>query len=145
MGFSPFYVVYDMVPRAPIDLLYLLSYVQAEPRTANIISDLQHIHAITKHRLELANSRYKASVDSRRFDAQFDVGNFVYVVFMKDRSLLKYNKLKSQKIGPVKIIEKINPNAYVFDSPFRTSDVFNVKHLVPFLDDNSSGDEVASD
>lgn len=42
--------------------------------------------------------------------------------------------LKSKKIGPVKIIEWINPNAYRVELPshLRTSDVFNVKHLSPF-------------
>ncbi|GKA63332.1 putative nucleotidyltransferase, ribonuclease H [Tanacetum coccineum] len=42
----------------------------------------------------------------------------------------EYNKLAAKKIGPVEIVEKINPNAYRLRLPshVRTHDVFNVKH-----------------
>ena len=44
-----------------------------------------------------------------------------------------YNKLSAKKIGPVEIVEKINPNAYQLKLPsyIRNADVFNVKHLIP--------------
>ncbi|KAG7532368.1 Zinc finger CCHC-type [Arabidopsis thaliana x Arabidopsis arenosa] len=46
-----------------------------------------------------------------------------------------FNKLKARKIGPLEILEKINNNAYRLHLPphIRTADVFNVKHLVPYL------------
>ena len=51
----------------------------------------------------------------------------------------EYNKLSAKKIGPLEVLEKINPNAYRLKLPSRvcTVDVFNVKHLIPFTDDSS--------
>jgi hypothetical protein len=47
-------------------------------------------------------------------------------------------------VGLIEIIEKINPNAYRLKLPnhIKTlmSDVFNVKHLVPFIEDSSDED-----
>ena len=45
-------------------------------------------------------------------------------------------------MGLIEIIKKINPNAYrlKLSSHIKTSDVFNVKHLVPLIDDSSDKD-----
>ena len=52
-----------------------------------------------------------------------------------------YNKLSTKKIGPVEIVEKINPNAYRLKLPshIRTVDIFNMKHLTPYVGDSSLG------
>ena len=52
-------------------------------------------------------------------------------------SIGEYNKLSVRKIGPVEIIEKINPRAYRLKLPSNicTVDVFNVKHLIPYRGD----------
>lgn len=66
----------------------------------------------------------------------------------KDKfSAHEYNKLAARKIGPLQIIEKINSNAYRLQLPsnVHTYDVFNVKHLIPFVGDNSSTDDMVSD
>ncbi|GJT07265.1 hypothetical protein Tco_0841727 [Tanacetum coccineum] len=54
----------------------------------------------------------------------------------------EYNKLSAKKIGPLKIVEKINSNAYRLKLPshIRCSDVFNVKHLIPYHSDSSDDD-----
>ena len=54
-----------------------------------------------------------------------------------------YNKLSAKKIDPMEIVEKINPNAYQLklSSHIRTTDVFNVKHLIPYVGDSSSRDD----
>ena len=54
-----------------------------------------------------------------------------------------YNKLSTKKIGLVEIVEKINPNAYRLKLPsyIWTADVFNLKHLIPYVGDSSSGDD----
>ena len=56
--------------------------------------------------------------------------------------LREYNKLKSRKIGPVEVMERINPNAYRIRLPdhLKTHNVFNVKHLSPYRGDNDEPD-----
>ena len=51
-----------------------------------------------------------------------------------------YNKLSAKNIGRVEIIEKINLNAYQLklSSHIRTANVFNVKHLIPYVGDSFS-------
>ncbi|KAK9083322.1 hypothetical protein Scep_029793 [Stephania cephalantha] len=74
---------------------------------------------------------------------EFEVGDFVWTVLTKDRFFVgDYNKLSTRKIGPVEVLEKINPNAYRLKLPshIRTADVFNVKHLVPYYGDTSDDD-----
>nr|GEX44790.1 putative reverse transcriptase domain-containing protein [Tanacetum cinerariifolium] len=55
------------------------------------------------------------------------------------------SKLTAKKIGLVEIVEKINSNAYHLQLPsrVRTSDVFNVKHLISFVGDSSDDDDAA--
>jgi hypothetical protein len=67
----------------------------------------------------------------------------VWAILTKDRfPVREYNKLAVRKVGLVEIITKISPNAYQLKllSHIKTSDVFNVKHLVPFIKDSSEED-----
>ncbi|KAH7548531.1 hypothetical protein JRO89_XS14G0154500 [Xanthoceras sorbifolium] len=57
-------------------------------------------------------------------------------IFTKDHFPVgEYNKLAARKIGPLEVLEKINPNAYrlKLSNHIRIADVFNVKHLMPYL------------
>ncbi|GJV46315.1 putative nucleotidyltransferase, ribonuclease H [Tanacetum coccineum] len=58
----------------------------------------------------------------------------------------EYNKLSAKKIGPLEIVEKINSDAYRLKLPshIRCSDVFNVKHLLPYHGDSSDDDLVVN-
>jgi hypothetical protein len=70
---------------------------------------------------------------------EFEEGDFMWVILIKDRFPIgEYNKLAACKIGPVEIMKKINTNAYQLKllRHIKTSDVFNVKHLVSFSDDS---------
>jgi hypothetical protein len=62
----------------------------------------------------------------------------VWAILTKDRFFVgEYNKLVAHKVSLVEIVEKINHNAYRLKLPshIKTFDVFNVKHLVLFIDD----------
>ena len=54
----------------------------------------------------------------------------------------EYNKLSTRKIEPWEIIEKIDSNMYWLKLPshIKTSNVFNVKYLIPFTRDSSNED-----
>ncbi|XP_057808911.1 uncharacterized protein LOC131023389 [Salvia miltiorrhiza] len=116
-------LVYAVIPRGPVDLLPLPSSPAAAPSAAELVTNLTQLHQTARQNLEAANDRYKRAADTHR------------------------RELASRKIGPLEIVEKINPNAYRLRLPshIRTSDVFNVKHLIPFHGDNISGDEVQAD
>nr|GEY76036.1 reverse transcriptase domain-containing protein [Tanacetum cinerariifolium] len=77
----------------------------------------------------------------------FEVGDFVWDVLTKDHFLVgEYNKLSAKKIGPLEIIEKVNSNAYRLKLPshIQCSDVFNVKHLLPYHGNSSDEDSVGN-
>ena len=49
---------------------------------------------------------------------EFEVGDYVWAILTKDHFFAgDYNKLSTKKIGPVQIVEKINPNAYPLKFP----------------------------
>ena len=83
-----------------------------------------------------ANEKYKKWADQKRRAVEFNEGDLVYAVLTKDRFPVgTYNKLAARKIGPVRILEKINDNAYRLELPedVHTAEVFNVKHLIPYF------------
>jgi hypothetical protein len=93
--------------------------------------------------LQESTTKYKASADKNKRAVEFEEGDFVWAILTKDKFPVgEYNKLAARKVGPIEIIEKINPNAYQLKLPshIKASDVFNVKHLVPFIDDSSDED-----
>ncbi|GJR26973.1 putative reverse transcriptase domain-containing protein [Tanacetum coccineum] len=122
-------------PRGPLDLLALPSKVRPHATAEEFVG---HLVAAT--------AKYKEKSDQKRRAVDFDVGDFVWAILTKDRfPAHEYSKLAAKKIGPVEIVEKINPNAYRLRLPshVRTSYVFNVKHLIPFLGDSSSNEDDA--
>ncbi|XP_026380121.1 uncharacterized protein LOC113274914 [Papaver somniferum] len=111
------------------------------------MSPFEQVHKLAEEQLLRANERYKEAADKKRRVVEFEVGDFVWEILTKDRFPVgEYNKLKARKIGSLEIVAKINSNAYKLKLPshIRTSDVFNVKHLVPFCGDNSDDDTTNS-
>ena len=95
-------------------------------------------------RLLKSNEKYKQSADKKRRSVDFREGDLVYAVLTKDRFPVgAYNKLKARKIGPVEIVKRINDNAYKLKLPedVYSSDVFNVKHLIPYHEDEQFPEE----
>ncbi|XP_023639598.1 uncharacterized protein LOC111830943 [Capsella rubella] len=92
--------------------------------------------SIVHDNLQVASAKYKADADRHRRHVTFSSGDLVWAVLTKDRfSPGTYNKLKARKIGLLKVLERINANACRVQLPTDVccSDVFNVKHLVPFV------------
>nr|GFD18896.1 reverse transcriptase domain-containing protein [Tanacetum cinerariifolium] len=58
----------------------------------------------------------------------------------------EYNKLSAKMIGPLEIVEKMNSNAYRLKLPshIRCSDVFNMKHLLPYHGNSFNEDSVGN-
>ncbi|XP_022897597.1 uncharacterized protein LOC111411281 [Olea europaea var. sylvestris] len=147
-GFSPFQVVYSILPRSPIDLLTLPSKTRLHGTAVDFVRSLQQVHEETRANLLESNRKYKEAADRHRRPVEFDVGDYVWAVLTKDRvPSHEHSKLSPRTIGPVEIVEKINPSTYRLRLPsyIRTSDVFNVKHLLPYHGDNVGDSAIGSD
>ncbi|GJZ59325.1 putative reverse transcriptase domain-containing protein [Tanacetum coccineum] len=146
-GFSPFQVVYSAQPRGPLDLMSLPVSGSVPKKVQDFVEGLREVHKVVRDNLVRANSKYKQDADQKRRHVDFEAGDFVWAVLTKDRFPVgEYNKLSAKKIGPLEIVEKINSNAYRLKLPshIRCSDVFNVKHLLPYHGDSSDDDLVVN-
>ena len=106
----------------------------------------RNTHEQVKTQIEANNAKYKVAADIHRRKVVFQEGDFVWAVLTKDRLPAVVNlKLHDRKVGPCRIMKKINDNAYKLQLPshLNTSDVFNVKHFVPFVGDSSDEDDDA--
>lgn len=142
-----FCVVYGIVPRGPLDLSTAPDKTRLHGEAIDFITNLQDVHKLAQSHLESATTKYKLAADTKRCELIFEPGDLVWVYLTKERLLLRdYNKLKSKKLGPVEVVERINPNVYRVRLPshLRTSDVFNIKHLSPFKGDNDDPDSWAN-
>jgi len=143
-GFSPFQVVYSNLPKGPLELSIVPQPKKIVKQASDFVSELQNCHKVVQERLVKANEKYKRAADLKRRSVDFKEGDLVYAVLTKDRFPIgAYNKLKARKIGPVEILKKINDNAYQLKLPndIYTSDMFNVKHLIPYYEEEQSGEE----
>ncbi|GKD60537.1 hypothetical protein Tco_1298046, partial [Tanacetum coccineum] len=112
-------------------------------KVQDFVAGLHDVHKAVHENLVCANSKYKQDADHKRRHVDFEEGDFVWAVLTKDRFPVgEYNKLSAKKIGLLEIVEKINSNAYRLKLPshIRCSDVFNVKHLIPYHGDFSDDD-----
>ncbi|GKE68687.1 putative reverse transcriptase domain-containing protein [Tanacetum coccineum] len=129
-GFSPFQVVYSAQPRGPLDLMTLPVSGSVPKKVQDFVEGLHEVHKVVRDNL-----------------VHFEVGDFVWAILTKDRFPVgEYNKLSAKKIDPLEIVEKINSNAYRLKLPshIHCSDVFNVKHLLPYHGDSSDDDIVVN-
>ena len=117
-------------------------------KAEDLISQIQEIQTATAKHLQETSAKYKQTADKKRKVVEFEIGDFVWAILIKDHFPVgEYNKLVARKIGPLEILEKINPNAYQLKLPshMRTSDIFNVTYLVPYRGENSNPDSKLED
>ena len=117
-------------------------------KAEDLIAQIQEIHTATAKHLQETSAKYKQTADKKRRVVEFEIGVIVWAILTKDCfPVREYNKLAARKIGPLEILEKINPNAYrlKLSSHMNTSNVFNVKHLVPYRGENSNPDSKLED
>ena len=142
-GFSPFQVVYGLLPRVPLDFTTLPDRTRLHGVADDFVDNIHNIHVQVVTNLESSSSKYKAASDSRRRRVIFEVGDQVWAFPTKDRMPAHvYNKLKAKKIGPLTVLERINDNAYRLQLPanINTSDVFNVRYLSRFVPPDADPD-----
>lgn len=138
---TPFEVVYGLSPNSITDLAPIPCSKNTSVEADEFARHIRNTHEQVKTQIEANNAKYKAVADIHRRKVVFQEGDFVWAVLTKDRMPARVNvKLHDRKVGPCRILKKINDNAYKLQLPshLNTSDVFNVKHLVPFKGDLTS-------
>lgn len=102
------------------------------------MEELQQIHKKTYDHLVTSWHKYEVAADKKRRHVEFEVGDLVWAFWPKSVLKLMSTFLAAPKIGPLEILEKINPSLYCLQllANLRMSDLFNVKHLVPYVGEN---------
>jgi hypothetical protein len=133
---SPFQVVYGFNPHALIDLLPLPMgqkiHLDAKEQTELI----PNLHITTKENIEKMNKRYQEAGSKGWKKVKLDPRDLVWLHLIKDHfPELRKSKLMPRVVGPFKIIEKINNNAYKLELPpeFGVSPTFNIANLKPIF------------
>jgi hypothetical protein len=92
--------------------------------------------------LQSFNQEYKHRADQHHREFQFEVGDQVLAHLRKERFPRgTYNKLKTNKIGPCKILRKFDANTYEIElqDDVGISPIFNVSDLYPYRKDETKG------
>ena len=141
---SPFEVNYGFNPRFD----YLADHITEAVPAADIFMDkLRSIWIETIQNLKDTVSRMKRDTESRRKSHSFAVNDLVWLDTEHLRRERPSRKLDFKRIGPYKIIEKINENAFRLKLPVgsRIHSVINVSKLYPFVEPISGTDNVEPD
>ena len=132
---SPFEAVYGSTPSSILDLAPLQLPKKLHSKAMDMVEFMKKVHAQVRSKIIESNAKYKATADVHQRELLFDEDDLVWVVLSKERQPQgSYSKLNDKKVGPCKSLAKVNDNAYKVHLPphLNISNVFNVKHLVPY-------------
>ena len=135
-GKTPFEVVYGKTPGHYLDLVPISNPAVTSKKAEDFAVSIARVHGDVKKKLEESNGKYREAANAHRRVKVFREGDLVWVYLKKERFPYgAYNKLKEKKIGPCRILEKINDNAYKIELPsnIRTHPTFNVQDLSEYL------------
>lgn len=96
-GFSPFQVIYGVLPRAPPDLSSLSDRVRLHGTADTFADNILEKHLQTKTNLEAYVVMYKVAADAHRWRLIFKAGDLFWAVLTHDRmhvALTRSSKLR---------------------------------------------------
>ena len=133
---SPFELLYGMKPRLPIDVA-LAPIAPKNPAAILRAERMQQALTFAREHLLTAQERQVRNADRHRRQAAFAVGDFVLLSTEGLQLRQGSNKLCSRFVGPFKVIEVVNANAYKLDLPPQLQALhptFNIEKLKPYRD-----------
>ena len=84
-GFSPFQVVYSIVPCGALDLILLPNKTRVHGKAEEFVEGLQEDHRLVYENLVQATAKYKSNANKKHRHVEFEMGDFVWAVLTKDR------------------------------------------------------------
>ncbi len=115
------------------------------PAADDLVAHMHSIETLCKDELELARARMKKYADANRTDApDFEVGDLVWLSRRFVKTSRPSLKLDYTKLGPFKIIEKVNAVAFKLELPndWKIHPVFHVSLLEPHHESGIPGRHV---
>jgi hypothetical protein len=104
--------VYGYIPRVPLNILSVEGPNSKVKKVDERLEDLRELHKTMCENLEQSYSKYKAKVDEKLRDVQFEMEELVWVYLPKEHfSCGEYHKLKKRKVGLCEILEKFGVSA----------------------------------
>jgi hypothetical protein len=134
--FCPFEIVYGYKPTAPIDLLPLPVQERVNFDASKRAEFVKNLHDRARTNIENMTKQYEKQANKGRRKMIFEEGDLVWVHLRKDRfPEQSKSKLQPRADGPLRVLRKINDNAYEIDLPstYGVSTSFNVSDLSPFF------------
>ena len=125
---SPFFANYGFHPRFSISIPANSVNPSAESRART----LQEVHRDLSLELRISNDRYKAQANRlRSATPAFAVGDMVWLLRRHIATTRPCSKLDYKKLGPFRIIQRVNPVAFRLELPqhFGLHDVFHASLL----------------
>ncbi|KAI5330287.1 hypothetical protein L3X38_029685 [Prunus dulcis] len=135
-----FEVVYGKTPGHYLDLVPISNPTITSKKAEDLVVSMARVHEDVKKKLEESNEKYSEAANAHQRVKIFREG-LVWVYLKKGRFPSgAYDKLKEKKIGPCRILKKINDNAYKIELPsnIRTHPTFDVQDLSEYLGEFNS-------
>jgi hypothetical protein len=127
-GSTPFFANYGFHPRFNIAMPTSSINPSAEER----VRQMQDMHHALSLELSHAQERHKEKADRHRMGSpDFHIGDMVWLLRRHIPTTRPCNKLDYKKLGPFRIIDKVNPVAFRLDLPshYRIHNVFHASLL----------------
>lgn len=138
-----FYANFGHHPRfgvePPTSLPPMLPKARMDVNSADEFADtMEQLHTYLKERMTWAQATYERSVAKRRVPTPlYKLGDEVWLDTRNMRTERPAKKLDAKHVGPLKVIERINANAYRLELPeqMRVHNVFYTSLLTPVASD----------
>jgi hypothetical protein len=133
---SPFEIVYGFNPPTTLDLLPLPLHKCVNMDITKRADIMNNLHDDTRKIIEEHVICNTAEINKSKTPRIFEEGDHVWIHLSKDRFPHERNsKLKLRSDGPLKVLKRINDNAYVINiltSKYLVSNTFNIMDLSAF-------------